>query len=105
MILAKRNHPFEKSENISVGIQTVPVKPDRLVIAIIGISLPTLAIHELVSGTEHRGSIGKHQQTAEVLYLALSKRAHEVRYIGFAFPPAVPASFPVVCVGNEIIQT
>jgi len=62
--------PLKKAEHAAVLLQEVPIEPRGLVILIPRIVVAALGIHKLVARSEHRSSIGKHQDGEEILDLS-----------------------------------
>jgi len=66
MRFAKGNHQFEKTEQIAVLFEFVPIQPGGLVVLIVGIVVAVLAMHELVARAKHRRAIGYHEQAEDL---------------------------------------
>ena len=99
-------------------MQEIPIQPCRLVILVVGIVIPALGIHELITCAEHRRPIGQEKKAAEILDLLHPKRHHIIRYTFVTLPPTVPTVILVapvliltavgpimfVVVGNQIVE-
>src|SRR5262249_39985398 len=94
--LAQGDHPLEKAEQVAVLLKPIPVDPGHLVILVVRIVVAVLSVEELVAGTEHRGTVGQHQQTTKVFHLPTAQRQDVFQQAVVALPTAVPAQV-VVC--------
>ena len=98
---AKRDPQCKEPDDVVILLKQIPVQPGGLVILVVGIVVPALGIHELVASTEHRGAVGKKQETVEVLGLPFLQDYHMVRHPIVAFPSAIPAVGVVTLSGRE----
>src|ERR1700758_4414118 len=94
--LAQGDHPLEKAEQVAVLLKPIPVEPGHLVILVVRVVVAVLSVEELVAGTEHRGTVGQHQQTTKVFHLPAAQRQDVFQHAVVALPTAVPAQV-VVC--------
>ena len=87
---SKRDHALEKSKYIPIAFQQTPIQPGRFVILVVGIVVPSLCVHELITRAEHGRAVGKKKETTEIPDLPLTERHHSIRYTLVTFPAAIP---------------
>src|SRR5208337_3943814 len=90
MSFPKRNHAFEKTEDVLIPPELAPVQPSSFVVLVIGIVITVLRVQEFIPGPEHWDPVRQQQQAAEILNLLPAQRQHG-RWRSFvSFVPTVP---------------
>ena len=98
MIFAEGNHVAEKTVNVSVFLQEVPVQPGNGIVLAIGVVIPELGIAEFVSGQKHRGSTAAQEDGTGIFDQTVAELVDR-GIVGFPFNATVPAAVIVSAVG------
>src|SRR5690606_26877081 len=97
-------HLFEKTKDFTMIIKPSPIQPARFVVLVVGIAVASLRLQELISRTQHGGSVGQEHQAAEVLYLPDTQLHDLWWHLYVSLPATVPRELVIqpVCVAMTI---